>query len=143
MRPDEFPAGTKLGWTLVGVVVVGLVVVGISIEVSTQRFRRKTEALGQRLISDFHEQYNSHIPGLDSGAAIPEFIAIESNRPKLGKFYTVQSCQITAYIEPSTLLANCTSVFERGKAQENFAFRYSSEDHRLTSYKAALLDSDQ
>jgi len=134
-------AGTKLGWTLVGIVLIGLFVARIFVEISAQKFRRRSEALGQQLISGFHEDYNSHQPNQDSRTLTPQSAAIEQTQPTFGKFYKVESCQITGRIEPESIRASCTSVFERGRAEENFTFSPWPDNYRLTRYKATPLDS--
>lgn len=143
MNSAGTPAGTKLGWILVGVVLVALFSFGIFIEVSAHKSRREAEALGRRLISDFHKQYNSAQLDTESALTTPEFAAIQLKRPKLGKFNKVESCQIRRYIEPSSVRAKCKSLFEKGEAEESFIFRRLPDDLRLVSYRAELLGTQQ
>jgi len=136
MKSNGLPASTKFGWILVGGVLVGLFFGGVFIGGSVRTFRHRTEALGRRLISDFHEEYNSAQLEAEPAQTTPELAAIQQNRPNLGKFNKLESCQIKGYIEPSSVRAKCVSVLEKGKAEESFVFRYYADDHRLLSYKA-------
>ena len=131
------PTGTKLGWTIV-VAGFGLVLLIIWITYSRSKHRRD-EVLAERLINEFHQQYNLTEIGKANEDSSPNLIRIRQIRTELGMFRRIRSCKIRGFSEPPMLTAECLSRFDRGEAQESFIFGDYQKDHPLRSYSATFL----
>jgi hypothetical protein len=139
MKPDEFPAGTRTGWILVVIVLVALAALAAFIGVARHRVRIRSEALAQRLISEFHRRFNSTQQDDTVGGRYIDPARIRALRSDLGHFEDLKSCEVREYIEPPSLTAICVSHFEHGEASEKFMFKDYNGDYRLLAYSAVAL----
>lgn len=139
MNYEDNTTGTKLGWTIVAAVGFGLVLLIIGMAYSRQSKHRRDEVRAERLINEFHQQYNLAEIGKANEDSSPNLVRIRQIRTELGMFRRIQSCKIRGFSEPASLTAECLSRFDRGEAQESFIFRDHQEDHSLHSYSATFL----
>jgi hypothetical protein len=124
------PTGTKSGWTIVVAAGFGLVLLIIWITYSRSTHRRD-EVLAERLINEFHQQYNLTEIGKANEDSSPNLVRIRQIRTELGMFRRIRSCKIRDFSEPPMLTAECLSRFDRGEAQESFIFGDYQKDHPL------------
>jgi len=125
---------TNIRWLIVICLGFSLIVTIGWVRYALSQERRRDEALAKKLITEFHEQYNSHEPDDSSEYSYLIVERMRRERIQLGEFLAVKQCSVKRVAEPPWLEAVCSSSFKNGNVEEFFIMHHAADDSHLLTY---------